>query len=163
MQQNTAKKTRKPESIRRKSAAREEVIRSLYASHFNSGDESKKWPNIPESPRHVVHGAPADQHHVVRVLDGVKAHQNELDQVINVNLSSEWRFDRLSVPLLALLRAGAYELMMLPEIPKNAIIDEYVTLAQHYCDENEAKFVNGFLERVGSEARQNADSDQSSI
>jgi transcription antitermination factor NusB len=154
MQQNAAKRNKKPDSIRRKSAAREEVIRSLYASHFNVSDDTKKWPTIPEAPRHVVHGAPADQHHVLRVLEGVRAQAVDLDQVISSHLSSEWRLDRLSVPLLALLRAGAYELLMLPEIPKNAIIDEYVTLAQHYCDESEAKFVNGFLERVGNEARQ---------
>ena len=40
-----------------------------------------------------------------------------------------------------------------PDVPKAAVIDEYVDVAKAFFDDREAKFVNGILDAVAKEVR----------
>ena len=44
-----------------------------------------------------------------------------------------------------ILRLAAYELLYMPEIPRNVVINEAVELAKRYEDERAPAFVNGIL------------------
>ncbi len=78
-----------------------------------------------------------------RMFEGVVANQEELDQRISAYLRS-WTIERLSKVDLAILRLGAYELM-LGEVPVGIVINEAVELANQFSSEKAGSFINGVL------------------
>jgi N utilization substance protein B len=54
----------------------------------------------------------------------------------------------------ALLLVGAYELMYAPEVPYRVAINEAVELAKAYGGTDGHKYVNGVLDKLASQARQ---------
>jgi N utilization substance protein B len=51
------------------------------------------------------------------------------------------------------LRAGAYELMHRPDVPKEVVIDEYVEIAKSFFEGPESGFINGALDAIARDAR----------
>lgn len=86
------------------------------------------------------------------VVKGVDARQEEIDALLSQRLASGWTLARLDKTMLQILRAGTYELLARNDVPKAAAISEYVDVAKAFFDDREAKFVNGILDAVASEA-----------
>lgn len=143
--------SRKPLSVRRKTAAREAAIQSLYAEQFQGSSPSHLLspPAFDDSNPRIV----PDSKHLERLLLGVREDVEALDHIIREHLSAEWRLERLSLLLHAILRASVFELLRLTDIPYKVVIDEYVTIAERFCDANDAKFVNGLLDRLARRER----------
>lgn len=78
-----------------------------------------------------------------RMFEGVVANHEELDRRISTHLRS-WTVERLSKVDLAILRLGAYELM-LGEVPAGIAINEAVELAKQFSTEKAGSFINGVL------------------
>ena len=53
----------------------------------------------------------------------------------------------------AILRAGAFELMFMPQVPAKAAISEYVDVADAFFGPDEPRFVNGVLNQLARQAR----------
>ena len=87
------------------------------------------------------------------VVKGVDARREEVDAAIEAKLAGGWSLRRLDKAMLQILRAGTYELLARADIPKGAIISEYVDVAKAFFDDREAKFVNGLLDGVAKEVR----------
>lgn len=66
---------------------------------------------------------------------------------INTALRDDWEFDRLGFVEQAILMMACCELD-LDTAPKAIVIDEAVTLAKKYCDEETYKLVNGVLDKL---------------
>ncbi len=64
---------------------------------------------------------------------------------INQSLNDEWEFKRLGYVEQAILIIACCELD-LDVSPKAIVIDEAVTLAKKYCDEETYKLINGVLD-----------------
>lgn len=82
-----------------------------------------------------------------RMYEGVIGAQEEIDEKLSVYLRN-WTIDRLDRVDLAILRLGAYELM-LGEIAQGIIINEAVELAKTYSSEKAGAFINGVLGNLG--------------
>ena len=78
-----------------------------------------------------------------RMFEGVVANEEKLDQQISKHLRG-WTVERLSRVDLAILRLGAYELMM-GEIPAGVVINEAVELANQFSTDKAGAFINGVL------------------
>ena len=78
-----------------------------------------------------------------RMFEGVVANEEKLDQQISKHLRG-WAVERLSRVDLAILRLGAYELM-LGEIPAGVVINEAVELANQFSTDKAGAFINGVL------------------
>ena len=78
-----------------------------------------------------------------RMFEGVVANQEELDQRISAHLRG-WTIERVSKVDLAILRLGAYE-MMLGEVPVGIVINEAVELANQFSSDKAGSFINGVL------------------
>ena len=87
------------------------------------------------------------------VVRGVDARRDEIDQLLTARLAQGWTLVRLDKTMLQILRAGAYELIARPDVPKATAISEYVDVAKAFFDDREAKFVNGILDAVAKEVR----------
>ena len=86
-------------------------------------------------------------------MRGVPEHQDEIDAGITRVLSADWRLARIDSILRAILRAGAFELIAMKDVPAKVVISEYVDVANAFFDGDEPKLVNGVLDAVGREAR----------
>lgn len=78
-----------------------------------------------------------------RMFEGVVVNEEKLDADIAAHLRG-WSLERVSKVDLAILRLGAYELM-LGEVPAGVVINEAVELANQYSTEKAGSFVNGVL------------------
>ena len=86
------------------------------------------------------------------IVAGVDARRAEIDDKLTGRLADGWTLARLDKTMLQILRAGAYELLARPDVPKASAISEYVDVAKAFFDDREAKFVNGILDAIAKEA-----------
>lgn len=87
------------------------------------------------------------------IVRGVEARREEIDDLLTAKLAQGWSLTRLDRTMLQILRAGAYELLARADVPKAAVISEYVDVAKAFFDDREAKFVNGVLDAVAKDVR----------
>jgi N utilization substance protein B len=87
------------------------------------------------------------------LVTGVVEEQRDIDPKVNGALHQDWRLNRLDSTLRALLRVATFELAYRPDVPVKVVINEYVEVARAFFDEEEPKFVNGVLDRLGRELR----------
>lgn len=78
-----------------------------------------------------------------RMFEGVVVNEEKIDAQISAHLRS-WTIERLSRVDLAILRLGAYELM-LGELPAGIVINEAVELANQFSTDKAGAFINGVL------------------
>jgi transcription antitermination protein NusB len=87
------------------------------------------------------------------IVSGVDARRAEIDTMIESKLGDQWKISRLDKTMLQILRAGIYELIARPDVPKASVIGEYIDVAHAFFDEKDAKFANGLLDAVAKDVR----------
>lgn len=88
------------------------------------------------------------------VVRGVAARRDEIDARLTDRLAQGWSIARLDRTMLQILRAGAYELLARPDISVSIVINEYLDVAHAFFDDREAKFVNGLLDAIARDVRE---------
>lgn len=81
------------------------------------------------------------------VVEGIEAHIQEMDALIEVHLKG-WKKNRIAKVSLAVLRLAVYEMKYMPSIPVSVSINEAVRLAKSYASDKDGAFVNGVLGSV---------------
>ena len=71
----------------------------------------------------------------------------KLSTKINELLRDDWDFDRLSMLEQAILLISFQEILA-NDTPKAVVINEAITLAKKYCDDNSYKLLNGVLDQL---------------
>ena len=79
------------------------------------------------------------------------ARREAIDALLGECLEN-WRLSRLPVVMRNLLRMSVCEMIHLRESPPAVVIDEAVSLAREFVDEESAKFANGVLQRCWDRA-----------
>ncbi len=87
------------------------------------------------------------------IVTGAHARLEEIDALIASKLASGWSLERLDKPMKAILRAGTYELLARVDVPKGAVISEYVDVAHAFYEKRESGFVNGLLDNIARDVR----------
>ena len=94
----------------------------------------------------------SDRAYITKVLDGVLAHLDELDEAIQaaVKFSSRyiadrWEISRMPHVDLTILRMAAWEILYEEGIPGPVAINEAVNLANRFSEPTSGRFVNGVL------------------
>ncbi len=82
-----------------------------------------------------------------KVVPGVIEHRPDIDQAIS-KLAIGWSLDRMGAVDRNLLRLAVYEISHLDDVPVGAAINEAVSLAKKFGDEDSGKFINGILGRL---------------
>jgi transcription antitermination protein NusB len=77
----------------------------------------------------------------------------DLDRTISTVLTPDWPLGRLESVLRAILRMGAYELLVRVDVPATVIISEYLDIAHAFFDGKEPGLVNGVLDRLAHRFR----------
>ncbi len=87
------------------------------------------------------------------LVRGACRRRAEVDERIAGALSPSWRLERLETVLRAILRCGVYELLLRPDVPVRATINEYVEATHAYFSGEEPKFANAVLDRIARTLR----------
>lgn len=96
---------------------------------------------------------PADFPFLKEVVDGVVREQLTVDQTVDRLLDKSWPLARLDATLRAILRAAAYEIMFMENVPARVSINEYLDVAHAFFDEQEPKLLNGVLNTLARQRR----------
>lgn len=87
------------------------------------------------------------------IVQSVVDNQAAIDAAILARLAKGWKLTRLDATMRALLRAGAGEFIAHQHLSDAIILDEYVSLAHDFFEEQEAKFANAVLDNLGKDLR----------
>ncbi len=99
--------------------------------------------------------ATADEVFFAELVRGVVAAQADVDAAITRRLAPGWPLRRIDATARAILRAGAFELMRLADVPREVAIDEYVEIAKSFFAGPEPAFINGALDAIARDERAN--------
>lgn len=95
----------------------------------------------------VAEAEPPVRELTVALVEGVAAHQDDVDALVASHLTG-WDVDRIPAVDRAVLRLGAYELAIAHDVPPAVAIDEAVELAKQLSTDESPAFVNGVLARI---------------
>jgi N utilization substance protein B len=96
---------------------------------------------------------PAEAAHFRDVVAGVVAEQRRLDPMIDTALVQGWPLKRIETVVRAILRAGAFELDHMSDVPARVVVSEYVDVAHAFLDEKETGMVNAVLDQLARQLR----------
>jgi transcription antitermination protein NusB len=124
-----------------KSLARERALQCLYTievgGHHEETAASVFWEHFHPEDRASTY--------FFRLVQGVRAHQEELDAYIS-RFSEHWRLERMASLDRAILRLALFELLHCPEVPPKVAVNEAVELGKRFGAENSGGFINGILD-----------------
>jgi N utilization substance protein B len=140
-----------------RSAARLAAVQALYQHQMEGTPQARL---LDEFHQHRLGAEIEDAQYADAEVDffddlviGTLARRDEIDELVTARLAQGWTLTRLDKTMVQILRVGTYELLARADVPKAAVISEYVDVAHAFFDEREAKFVNGLLDAIGKEAR----------
>jgi transcription antitermination protein NusB len=82
-----------------------------------------------------------------QLVSGVLEKKKELDAVVG-KYATNWKVSRMPIVDRNILRAGAYELLWMDDVPAKVTVNEAIELAKSFGDDDASKFVNGILDQV---------------
>lgn len=86
-------------------------------------------------------------------LEGVLAHQGEIDRLVDATLQQGWPLKRIEAVLRAVLRAGTFELTRRPDVPARVTVKEYTDVAGAFLANDEVGMVNAVLDTLARRRR----------
>ncbi|HLL04978.1 MAG TPA: transcription antitermination factor NusB [Myxococcaceae bacterium] len=126
---------------------RERALQALYQLEMAPGTPAEALASAWSASAEDGKPDPDAVRFAQELVDGVRAHQAEIDELIEKH-SHNWRLDRMSRIDRNVLRLGVFELKYRPDIPKKVSINEAVELGKNFGTEESSAFVNGLLDRV---------------
>ena len=139
--------------IRRRHAARVAAVQALYQIEITGDpvtgviDEFSEH-RIDGQDTEVADGAKANKTLFVELVQGVTQSQGQIDERLNLLITSKRTVDELEVILRSVLRTASYELGCRHQVPARSLIKEYVRIADAFFSGKEPSFVNGLLDKV---------------
>ncbi|MDY3971536.1 MAG: transcription antitermination factor NusB [Clostridia bacterium] len=89
--------------------------------------------------------------YIRQIIDGVREHEQEIDELIVKNLKKGWTISRISKASHAIMKLAIFEMKYMDDVPAKVAINEAVELAKRYGDDGDPNFVNGLLGSVYKE------------
>ena len=128
-----------------RSAIRELAFRLIYSR------EIQKEENIEEQIQLFVEGNNIENKNAIEYIEdvtkGIEKNKEEIQTLIEKNLKSDWKVERISKVDLSLLKLAIYEIKH-KDLPYKVVINEVVELAKKYGEEQSKNFVNGILASI---------------
>jgi transcription antitermination protein NusB len=141
-----------------KSAARLGAVQALYQMDLAGTDVGETLAQFSSrvSGNNFENGETghADYKHLREVVEGAVREQQLLDPRLDQILDSGWPLHKLDTTVRAILRAAAYEIWFMENIPARVSISEYIAVADAFYEGgDEPKFINGVLNTLARRRR----------
>ena len=90
------------------------------------------------------------------IIAGTISHIDEIDKLIENQLSASWSMERISRVALAIMRTSVYELLFQNGADNKVVIDEAVNIAKDFDTDDSYKFINAVLDKIGKDEAKRA-------
>jgi N utilization substance protein B len=80
------------------------------------------------------------------------AHSKKCSELIDKN-TTNWEVDRIALMDILVMQLAITEILEFPEIPVKVTLNEYIEIAKYYCTSKSSTFVNGILDNIVKEIR----------
>lgn len=85
--------------------------------------------------------------YAVDIIRGVGERRNRIDKTLN-RYSTGWKIGRMAVIDRNILRIAVWEILLNDEVPDKVAIDEAISLAKMYSDDDAIAFIHGLLSAI---------------
>ncbi|MEV5711117.1 MULTISPECIES: transcription antitermination factor NusB [Actinoallomurus] len=126
-----------------RSKARRRALEILYEAEVRGESPVEVLDRRTRQSEHRL----AEQDFVERLVEGVAAHRERLDELI-ATYAVGWTLDRMPIVDRNILRLGGYELLWSEDVPDGVAVSEAVALATDLSTDESPRFVNGLLSRL---------------
>lgn len=131
-----------------RSAIRELAFRLVYSR------EIQKEENIEEQIELFLESNEIEDKNAIEYINdtikGIETNKTEILALIEKNLKSDWKVERISKVDLSLLKLAIYEIKY-KNLAYKIVINEVVELAKKYGEDQSKNFVNGILASIVKE------------
>jgi transcription antitermination protein NusB len=79
-------------------------------------------------------------------------HQKKCSELIDRN-TTNWEVERIALMDILVMQLAVTEIFEFPEIPVKVTLNEYIEIAKYYCTSKSSTFVNGILDNIVKEIR----------
>ena len=86
-----------------------------------------------------------DRDYITAALEGVLAHRDEIDGLIDRHTAEGWNIDRISLVNLTIMRLAVWEILYADDVPGSVSIAEAMELTERFSDPDDKAFINGIL------------------
>lgn len=118
-----------------------------FSSKFNSASP------LPGIYKPAVNGKNEDREFVRKLYKYVIRKDEESNEELKVR-TKNWEFDRIPLMDIILLKMAIIELQEMETVPVKVTLNEYIELAKYFSTGNSKIFVNGVLDRLIREYKQ---------
>lgn len=132
----------------RRSRAREVALQVLYQDDLNPGQSAEREEAFLKSR---LRGDAENMAFARAIVAGVREKRTEIDAALSAR-AINWSLSRMAATDRNVLRMGAWEALY-SETPAAVAIDEAIELAKRYGDRRSPSFVNGILDRISRQDR----------
>ncbi len=80
-------------------------------------------------------------------------HTKKCSELIDKN-TTNWEVERIALMDIMVMQLAITEILEFPEIPVKVTLNEYIEIAKYYCTSKSSTFVNGILDNIVREMRE---------
>jgi N utilization substance protein B len=81
-------------------------------------------------------------------------HSAKCSELIDKN-TTNWEVERIALMDILVMKLAVTEIIEFPEIPVKVTLNEYIEISKYYCTSKSSTFVNGILDNIVKEIREN--------
>ena len=118
------------------------IIQNLYSKYVNKD-------NIIEFKKNRF------KKFIKDVVNGTIERNELIEELITKHLKEDINLNRTDKILIVTLHASIYEFLYKPQTSLNIIINEYLEAAKYFIEDNQKKFLNALLDKIGKKIRFN--------
>jgi len=93
-----------------------------------------------------------DEEFVKILFRKVVLNQDKCSELIDKN-TTNWEVERIALMDILVMQLAITEILEFPEIPVKVTLNEYIEIAKYYCTSKSSTFVNGILDNIVKEIR----------
>jgi len=94
-----------------------------------------------------------DKEYVMVLFRKAVMYTQKCSELIDHN-TTNWEVERIALMDILVMQLAITEILEFPEIPVKVTLNEYIEIAKYYCTSKSSTFVNGILDNIVKEMRQ---------
>ena len=127
---------------------RQSIFKLIYSLEIQKPEDIENQIDIYLESNESINKE--DSEEIKEVVLGIEDNKEKIMEMIEKNLKSDWKIDRISKIDLSILELAIYEIKY-TEVPYKVSINEAVEIAKKYGEDNSKKFINGVLASIVKE------------
>ena len=131
-----------------RSARREQAFKLIYSLDIQRNETLEEQIELYIENNMITEKRAKE--YIRESVKGVEENKETILKLIEKNLKSDWKIDRISKIDIAILKLAIYELEY-TEIPFKVVINEAVEIAKKYGEDTSKNFINGILASIVKE------------